>query len=123
MKTIVLAQRYTTGTPSEDFGRQVVEALVFQSETGGCWHLRSLFYDPNQGQDVQTPFKSWARGQQSYTPLSLSSALNIITSWSVPNDVPVGLDHLTQCLHAYAQAFSEGVQNGTSWFEDQSTNA
>jgi hypothetical protein len=118
MKTIVLAQRYTNCTPSEDFGRQVVEALVFQSEGGAAWTLRSLFYDPNQGQSVQTPFRSWDRGTQSYTPLPNAHVMNLLTSWSIPDDTPVGIDHYTQCLHAYAQAFAEGIQNETARFED-----
>jgi len=79
---LVIAQRYVDKTPSRNFGKYVVEALCFVFEQE-AWSLCSLFYDPEAGQSVLTPFLKWERGQYSCAPALTGRARDIIAHWAV----------------------------------------
>lgn len=98
---LILAQRWVTGTPSQDFGRQVVEALVIAQdtadETANCT-IYSAFYDPAEGQMVQTAFHWWRRHASGLMPALVPLALDVISHWQMPPGEVTGLHQLVERL-------------------------
>lgn len=83
---ILLSQRWVDGIKGgEQFGRQVVEALVIlpMNDAPSFNHgLYSLFYD--QGQNLSTPFKTWFRGAQGSMAGVASHGLELLSTWAAP---------------------------------------
>ncbi len=97
---LVIAQRWVTGTPAEDFGRQVVEALVIVQEEPEAlpWAIYSAFYDPTQGQTLAAPFHWWRRHASGLMPGLVSFVLEILAQWQLPPDEATQLQDLVERL-------------------------
>lgn len=94
---ILLAQRWVDGIKGgEQFGRQVVEALVIlpMSNDPSFNHgLYSIFYD--QGQTLSTPFKTWFRGAQGTMSGVATHGLELLSTWSAP---PEGITSIKEYI-------------------------
>jgi len=111
---IVLAQRWVTDIKGgEEFGRQVVEALVIARKSEGdsidC-ALFSAFYDPAQGQILATAFKWWERGRSGMLPGLCTLSLDVLSHWSMPADRATDLRSFVERLEALTEAFRRSVQ-------------
>jgi len=85
---IVIGQRWVSGTPTENFGKWVIEALILdrQRQDFIAYDLLSVFFDPQEGQTVKTPFKKWHRGVSGMISGGVSThAVDIIAKWNDPH--------------------------------------
>lgn len=109
---IILAQRWTDGTPSQKFPAPKVEALVWAE--GKLW---SCFYDPNAGEDFSKAGGWWERGVQgiSFAGAALGRSIEIVSGWTDKDQL--------QSLQQYQEAMQPFTDAAHAVLADEAKHA
>lgn len=88
---IVLNQRWTLHE-----NKQVVEALVLIQVSPIIWKLSSIYYDPNQGESIQTPIGQIDRHHQGMMPHILDLIINHAFKWALEENTIQTIQEISQ---------------------------